>query len=164
MRRPAIPTAGYTVMSWHCVSVRGANGDATPYCFASASTFVRYAVESAFLDEAESGVSAATAFVKFTRAESSLVTGAPLPRPPPPRPPRPAATAASPQPGGPPRPPRPAARFTPYFAASASTCELQRAESAADGPAGASFARAASNCARARFAAESAGDAPWLAA
>ena len=25
-------------MSWHCVSVRGANGDATPYCLASAST------------------------------------------------------------------------------------------------------------------------------
>ena len=38
---PASPTAGYTVMSWHCVMVRGAKGDATPCFLASASTCVR---------------------------------------------------------------------------------------------------------------------------
>ena len=52
---PASPTAGYTVMSWHCVSVRGANGEATPYFLASASTCERYDAESDLLDDIVSG-------------------------------------------------------------------------------------------------------------
>ena len=72
---PARPTAGYTVMSWHCVSARGAKGDATPYCLASASTCLRYEVVSALLDDACNCGSAATALVKLTRAESACVTG-----------------------------------------------------------------------------------------
>ena len=69
---PARPTAGYTVMSWHCVSVRGANGDATPYFLASASTCERYDAESALLDDVVSAPSDWTEVSKLTRAESSL--------------------------------------------------------------------------------------------
>src|SRR5439155_16805727 len=110
---PAMPAAGYTVMSWHCVSVRGANGDATPYFLASPSTCVRYAVESDLLDDPVSGVSAPTAAWKLTRAESSRETG---PGALPPRPPRPSTTTTAPRPPrppaagpqtGPPPPPRP---------------------------------------------------------
>ncbi len=65
---PATPTAGYTVMSWHCVSVRGANGDATPYFLASASTCERYDAESDLLDDIVRAPSDVTALSKLTRA------------------------------------------------------------------------------------------------
>src|SRR5262249_269035 len=77
-------------MSWHCVSVRGAYGDATPYFLASASTCERYDAESLLLDDVVSAPSDVTAFSKLTRAESSFVTaGPPLPPPHPRRRPAP---------------------------------------------------------------------------
>src|SRR5262245_46684266 len=114
-------------MSWHWVSVRGAKGERTPSCLASASTFVRYVAESVLLEAAVSAGSAATASVNLVRAESSRVTGPPAFPPRPPRPPRP-PTACGPHPGAPPRPPRPPVRLTPNTRARESTDALQTAE------------------------------------
>src|SRR6476646_2227688 len=107
---PARPTDGYTVMSWHCVSVRGANGEATPYFWAKAFTCERYDVESDLLDCGVRAPSDWTAVSKLTRAVSSVVTGGPLlPRPRPANPlppaPRPHCGPALPRPRPP--PPRP---------------------------------------------------------
>src|SRR5262249_15280719 len=156
---------GYTVMSWHCVSVRGANGDATPYFFARSLTWPRYAVVSDLVDVADSFVNPATARLNSTRAVSSRVTGtesAAPPRPPPLPPRPPPAARPQPPPGRPPRPPatfRPAAGVTSCAFASESICARHRAVSAAVGWTGASLTRAESNSARRRLFAVSSGEA-----
>src|SRR5579862_4065608 len=159
-------------MSWHCVSVRGAKGDATPYCLASPSTCFSYAAVSALLAVALNGDSLAIASRKFAAAESSLVTGPtapprpprPPPRPPPPAPRPPAgaaphglATGAAPRP-----PPRPPFGLTLKARASESTLAVQAAVSAAvaEAVSGVIIARAALKRAIALFAAVSAGDTP----
>ena len=160
---PARPTAGYTVMSWHCVSVRGANGDAHAEVLGErvhrlavrrAVRLARHCVQRAERRDSRVEVHARRIFARDRPTASTAATTAAAGV-------RCDAGDCGPPPR-PPRPPRPVGADTKGAGQRVDRCDAaRRVGRACHQRRAEAWLRAAPNSAVRRLFAVSAGDAPW---